>query len=106
MNGRLAEAPVPVGSPLRYHGSTATHHVSHSPGGVAMRRPPRQGRVLTATQERVLLHKYLTGDFPPQRRWTTIRALIRRGLLREDRQHTLVVTAQGQAYSETHLMDI
>jgi len=70
------------------------------------RRPQHRERVLTATQERALIHKHLTGDFPPRCRWTTIRVLISTGMLMEDSQHGLVVTAQGKAYCEAHLMDI
>ena len=61
---------------------------------------------LTAPQERALLHKQLLGVFPPGCRWTTMLALIRTGMLREDSQHAFVVTAQGNAYCAAHLMDL
>ena len=73
---------------------------------MSRRSPPQPGRVLTATQECALLHKHLTGDFPPRCRWTTMRALMITGMVVTDTQQDLVVTTQGQAYCEAHLMDI
>lgn len=63
-------------------------------------------RLLTAAQERALLHKHLTGAFPPGCRWTTVRALIRAGMVVLVNQHAFVVTAQGKAYCESHVMDL
>jgi hypothetical protein len=70
------------------------------------KRRPRPRGVLTAVQARALLHKYRTGDFPPGCRWTTIRALIRTGLVVLESHHALVVTAQGEAYCTAHDRDI
>jgi hypothetical protein len=58
---------------------------------------------LTRTQDRVLIHKQLTGDFPP-RQWKTIIALIAAGML-EDRAARLYVTSQGKAYCAAHHQD-
>ncbi len=59
-------------------------------------------RELTPAQERCLLRKHLTGDFPA-RRWETIEVLIRKGYLVEE---SLAVTEKGREYCDTFHLDI
>ena len=70
------------------------------------REPQQHGRVLTATQERALLHKHRTGDFPPRYHSETRRARSIAGMVGTESQQGLVVAAQGQASCESHLMDL
>ena len=53
-------------------------------------------RHLSKEQERVLLYKYSTGDFPGQK-WSTVRVLLDKGLLLEDGK-LLLVTRKGADY--------
>ena len=57
-------------------------------------------RHLSKEQERVLLHKHLTGDFPGQK-WSTVQVLMAKGMLQEDRKN-LVVTSKGTEYCDRH----
>ena len=58
---------------------------------------------LTREQERVLLHKHLTGEFPGQK-WATIQALADKGMI--ELGHDATVTPQGKAYCDAHHLHI
>lgn len=57
-------------------------------------------RQLSKEQQRALLHKYLTGDFPGQK-WSTVKALITKGMLLKDGK-SLVVTRKGAGYCNSY----
>lgn len=59
---------------------------------------------MTATQERVLLHKHLTGDFPA-RQMATISALMAAGMLEVINRH-YIVSPKGREYCDRHHMAI
>jgi hypothetical protein len=65
---------------------------------------------MSKEQERVLLHKHLTGDFPGQK-WATVQALIKLGYLAVkdgelNRGTNLVVTDAGRAYCDAHHLEM
>ena len=55
---------------------------------------------LTPEQERVLLHKHISGDFPGQK-WETINALFRSGMI-EETSKRISLTVAGKEYCNTH----
>lgn len=59
---------------------------------------------LSPIQASVLLHRYLTGDFPP-RRFSTVQALLDKGMLKEAGK-LLYVTSAGAAYCDAHHTEI
>ena len=59
--------------------------------------------VLSREQKRVLLHKYLTGDFPGQK-WETVNALFNKGLIAEDGKRIKVTPAGAEYCNNHHLM--
>ena len=59
---------------------------------------------LPPAQETVLLRKHLTGDFG-KHRFSTVRALLDAGMLRE-RNHELALTDKGRAYCDEHHLSI
>ena len=61
-------------------------------------------RTLSLVQERVLLYKHLTGNFPA-RQMATISALMRHGMLEAVDRH-YVVSAKGQAYCDAYRAEI
>ncbi len=61
-------------------------------------------RNLSSAQEKCLLRKHLTGDFPA-RQMATISALMRHGMLEVVDRH-YVVSAKGKAYCDAYHMEI
>ena len=61
-------------------------------------------RELSASMERRLLLKHLTGDFGSGR-WSTVKALIESGYVRES-MGRLYVTEKGVTYCDAHHKDI
>ena len=59
---------------------------------------------LTPEQEKVLLHKHLTGDFPGQR-WETINALFDKKMICENGKR-IGLTVAGRAYCDENHMRI
>lgn len=57
-------------------------------------------RDLTFAQEKCLLRKHLTGDFPP-RQMATLSALVRKGMLEVVNRH-YVVSERGKAYCDKY----
>jgi hypothetical protein len=55
---------------------------------------------MSPEQQRVLLHKHLTGDFPGQRA-TTVYWLIKHGYVAQDGK-SLKVTDKGKQYCDLH----
>jgi hypothetical protein len=61
-------------------------------------------RNLSPAQEKCLLRKHLTGDFPP-RQIATISALVRHGMLEVIDRH-YIVSAKGREYCDAYHMSI
>lgn len=61
-------------------------------------------RNLSSAQEKCLLRKHLTGDFPA-RQMATISALMRHGMLEVVGRH-YVVSDKGKAYCDAYHMEI
>ena len=61
-------------------------------------------RHLSKEQERVLLYKYLTGDFPGQK-WSTVQVLMTKGMLLEDGK-LLLITRKGADYCNSHHLEM
>ena len=61
-------------------------------------------RNLSSAQEKCLLRKHLTGDFPA-RQMATISAPMRHGMLEVVDRH-YVVSAKGKAYCDAYHMEI